>query len=159
MIFDELPDDIINNIYSKIIYSQKSELLDEIKKYGLIKEWLYYLYSCDKYILEELYTDLLVIDLCIKENKIPISVNIEQLSENSLDILNDYHNSIELINIMDDYDEENIIYIYISNIKNLIMKIDYYYIKKIIEPIIAYAKYNELTDIGYLTYEGVLIEE
>ena len=40
---EKLPDDIIDNIYSKVIFEQPKNLLDEIIKYGKNREYLYYL--------------------------------------------------------------------------------------------------------------------
>ena len=54
----ELPDDIIDKIYSKVIFEQPTNLLDEIIKYGENREYLYYLNKTDNDILLECLYDL-----------------------------------------------------------------------------------------------------
>lgn len=145
----ELPDDIIDIIYSKVIFKQPKNLLDQIIKFGQNREYLYYLYRSDNDILLECLYDLCVIFILIKEDITPCSCDPEQLSDSNI---------IELESIIDntyDYDcvfDPKIAY---AIIYNIIMNIDNYYVEKIIEPYISVIKFNELNDLGYLTYNGI----
>lgn len=145
----ELPDDIIDKIYSKVIYEQPKKLLDEIIKYGKNREYLYYLNKADNDIILECLYDLSVIYILIKSNITPYSCNPEQLSNKNL---------IELEKLINSTYDNNGIFdvIYAYNIiYNIIMNIDNYYSEKIIEPYISIIKLDELNNLGYLTYNGV----
>lgn len=145
----ELPDDIIDKIYSKVIYEQPKNLLDEIIKYGKNREYLYYLNKADNDIILECLYDLSVIYILIKSNITPYSCNPEQLSNKNL---------IELEKLINSTYDNNGIFdvIYAYNIiYNIIMNIDNYYSEKIIEPYISIIKLDELNNLGYLTYNGV----
>ena len=50
-LIEKFPDDIIDKIYSKVIFKQPKNLLNEIIKYGSIREYLYYLNKVDNDIL------------------------------------------------------------------------------------------------------------
>lgn len=145
----ELPDDIIDKIYSKVIFEQPKKLLDEIIKYGENREYLYYLNKVDNDILLECLYDLCVIYILIKSDMTPYSCDPEQLSDKNLieleNLINNTYNYYGIFNPKYAYD---IIY-------NIIMEIDYYYVEKVIEPHIAVIKLDELNNLGYLTYNGV----
>ena len=78
---EKLPDDIIDNIYSKVIFEQPKNLLNEIIKYGKNREYLYYLNKYDDDIIIECVYDLCIVYILIKSNITPCSCDSEQLSE------------------------------------------------------------------------------
>jgi len=146
---EKLPDDIIDNIYSKVIFEQPKNLLDEIIKYGKNREYLYYLNKADDDIIIECVYNLCVVYILIKSNITPCSCDSEQLSETNL---------IELEKLINEtYDYNGIFnskYAY-DIIYYIIMNIDDYYTEKIAEPLISIIKLDELDNLGYLTYSGV----
>mgnify|MGYP001247937812 CR=1 FL=1 len=164
-VFESLPDDILEMIYSKIIYKENSVLLEEIIKYGLIRSWLYYLHYCNIEELNKIIIDLAVISLLLDEKIEPISVNPEQLSTYSRDILNQIYIEIEELNLYidindnDDYDKVKI-HRLINIIKYYMMKIDIYYIEKIVEPIVlSIIDYELVHNNGKVTYKGLFYNE
>tara|TARA_B110000259_G_C14027843_1_gene405398 strand:+ start:4131 stop:4589 length:459 start_codon:yes stop_codon:yes gene_type:complete len=147
--FEELPDDIIDIIYSKIIYKKPKNLLDQIIKYGENREYLYYLDKLDTDLLYDCLYDIVIIHLLLYDNIVPSSCDPQQLNDD---------NCIKLDNIIFDmynkYDEFDVYKAY-NLIYKIIMNIDNYYVEKIIEPYISVIKFDELNNIGYLTYKGV----
>ena len=84
-----------------------------------------------------------------KENKTPYSCDPEQLSHNSLIQLDEiifsvYNNDMGLYDIYNAHD-----------IINIIMRIDDYYIEKIVQPVVATVINDEMDILGYTTYGGV----
>lgn len=164
-VFESLPDDILEIIYSKIIYKQNSFLLEEIIKYGLIRSWLYYLYYCEIEELNKIIIDLAVISLLLDEKNEPISVNPQQLSTYSRDILNQIYIEIEELNLyidLNDNDDNDTVKIHslLDIIKYFMMKIDIYYIEKIVEPIVSSIIHSELVNNnGKVTYKGLFYNE
>lgn len=146
---EELPDDIIENIYSKVIFEQPKNLLDEIIKYGKNREYLYYLNKADDNIILECLYDVCVVYILIKSNKTPYSCDKDQLSDTNLieleKLINETYDYYGIFNSKYAYD---IIYY-------IIMNIDDYYTEKIVEPLISTIKLDELDNLGYLTYNGV----
>ena len=65
---DEFPDDIIDIIYSKIVFKQPKNLLNEIIKYGENREYLYYLNRLDDDLLYDCLYDIVIIYLLICDN-------------------------------------------------------------------------------------------
>ena len=148
--FNNLPDDIIDIIYSKVVYSQPKNLLDEIEKYGKNREYLYYLKKIEDETLYQCLYDLSVVYLLLKENKTPYSCDPEQLSDISqieLDkILFSVYNTD--MGLYDSYNAHDIIYY-------MIMDKDDYYIEKIVQPVVASIINEEMDILGYTTYSGV----
>lgn len=148
--FNNLPDDIIDIVYSKVVYSQPKNLLDEIEKYGKNREYLYYLKKIEDETLYQCLHDLSVVYLLLKENKTPYSCDPEQLSDISqieLDkILFSVYNTD--MGLYDSYNAHDIIYY-------MIMDMDDYYIEKIVQPIVASIINDEMDILGYTTYSGV----
>jgi hypothetical protein len=148
--FNNLPDDIIDIIYSKVVYSQPKNLLDEIEKYGKNREYLYYLKKIEDETLYQCLYDLSVVYLLLKENKTPYSCDPEQLSDISqieLDkILFSVYNTD--MGLYDSYNAHDIIYY-------MIMDMDDYYIEKIVQPVVASIINEEMDILGYTTYSGV----
>ena len=148
--FNNLPDDIIDIIYSKVVYSQPKNLLDEIEKYGKNREYLYYLKKIEDETLYQCLHDLSVVYLLLKENKTPYSCDPEQLSDISqieLDkILFSVYNTD--MGLYDSYNANDIIYY-------MIMDMDDYYIEKIVQPVVASIINDEMDILGYTTYSGV----
>ena len=103
--FEILPDDIKDFVYSKIVYKQNTNLLEEIKKYGLIRSWLHYLKFIENEDLNYVIIDLAVIYLAIQEHIDPTSVNPTQLSPYSLELLDQYYVLIDDINIIKYYNK------------------------------------------------------
>lgn len=161
--FEILPDDIKNLVYSKIVYKQDANLLEEIKKYGLIRSWLHYLNFIENEDLNYVIIDLAVINLAVEEQIDPTSVNPTQLSLYSLELLDQYYGLIYDISIIkyhndsyrDDKIKKDLIYI----IKELMMKIDIYYIEKIIEPLVSELISKELDMLGEVTFNGIFYDE
>lgn len=161
--FEILPDDIKNLVYSKIVYKQDANLLEEIKKYGLIRSWLHYLNFIENEDLNYIIIDLAVIHLAVEEHIDPTSVNPTQLSLNSLELLDQYYGLIYDISIIkyhnnsyrDNKIKKDLIYI----IKELMIKIDIYYIEKIIEPFVSELISKELDMLGEVTYNGIFYDE
>ena len=161
--FEILPDDIKNLVYSKIVYKQDANLLEEIKKYGLIRSWLHYLNFIENEDLNYVIIDLAVIKLAVEEQIDPTSVNPTQLSLYSLELLDQYYGLIYDISIIkyhndsyrDDKIKKDLIYI----IKELMMKIDIYYIEKIIEPLVSELISKELDMLGEVTFNGIFYDE
>lgn len=148
--FNNLPDDIIDIVYSKVVYSQPKNLLDEIEKYGKNREYLYYLKKIEDETLYQCLQDLSVVYLLLKENKTPYSCDPEQLSDISqieLDkILFSVYNTD--MGLYDSYNANDIIYY-------MIMDMDDYYIEKIVQPVVASVINDEMDILGYTTYSGV----
>lgn len=148
--FNNLPDDIIDIVYSKVVYSQPKNLLDEIEKYGKNREYLYYLKKIEDETLYQCLYDLSVVYLLLKENKTPYSCDPEQLSDISqieLDkILFSVYNTD--MGLYDSYNAHDIIYY-------MIMDMDDYYIEKIVQPVVASVINDEMDILGYTTYSGV----
>lgn len=148
--FNNLPDDIIDIVYSKVVYSQPKNLLDEIEKYGKNREYLYYLKKIEDETLYQCLHDLSVVYLLLKENKTPYSCDPEQLSDISqieLDkILFSVYNTD--MGLYDSYNAHDIIYY-------MIMDMDDYYIEKIVQPVVASIINDEMDILGYTTYSGV----
>lgn len=148
--FNNLPDDIIDIVYSKVVYSQPKNLLDEIEKYGKNREYLYYLKKIEDETLYQCLYDLSVVYLLLKENKTPYSCDPEQLSDISqieLDkILFSVYNTD--MGLYDSYNANDIIYY-------MIMDMDDYYIEKIVQPVVATVINDEMDILGYTTYSGV----
>jgi|SaaInlV_125m_DNA_1040241.scaffolds.fasta_scaffold69807_2 hypothetical protein len=148
--FNNLPDDIIDIIYSKVVYSQPKNLLDEIEKYGKNREYLYYLKKIEDETLYQCLHDLSVVYLLLKEDKTPYSCDPEQLSDISqieLDkILFSVYNTD--MGLYDSYNANDIIYY-------MIMDMDDYYIEKIVQPVVASIINDEMDILGYTTYSGV----
>lgn len=148
--FNNLPDDIIDIVYSKVVYSQPKNLLDEIEKYGKNREYLYYLKKIEDETLYQCLYDLSVVYLLLKENKTPYSCDPEQLSDISqieLDkILFSVYNTD--MGLYDSYNAHDIIYY-------MIMDMDDYYIEKIVQPVVATVINDEMDILGYTTYSGV----
>lgn len=146
---EELPDDIIDTIYSKVTFEQPKNLLDEIIKYGKNREYLYYLNKADDDIILECLYDVCIVYILIKSNKTPYSCDRDQLSDTNLieleKLINETYDYYGIFNSKYAYD---IIYY-------IIMNIDDYYTEKIVEPHIAVIKLDELNNLGYLTYNGV----
>lgn len=165
MIFDSLPDDILNLIYSKIKYSQLNELQSEIIKYGEIREWLYYIRSINNInILEEILIDLIVVYLAITiDNIVPTSVDINQLSKSTLCIFDEYLLIIDYYNDLhdkgDEISKQKIYEIIKVSIKNMMLSIDSYYLQNILEPLIFEYKYKEINTIGFVTYNGLTFDD
>lgn len=161
--FEILPDDIKDLVYSKIVYKQNANLLEEIKKYGLIRSWLHYLHFIENEDLNYIIIDLAVIHIAIEDNIDPTSVDPTQLSSSSSLIYDQYCELIDDINIIkyynksyqDDKIKKDLIYI----IKDLMMKIDIYYIEKIIEPHVSELILKELDMIGDVTFNGIFYNE
>jgi len=149
--FEVLPDDIKDLIYSKIIYKQNSCLMEEIRKYGLIRSWLYYLKFIENENLSSMIIDLAVIYLALEEFTDPTSVDPRELSLHSFELLEQYYILIDDINIIKNnnvwYREDKIKKELINVIKFLMMKIDIYYIQKVIQPFLDDVIINELEDI------------
>ena len=103
--FEILPDDIKDLVYSKIVYKQNANLLEEIKKYALIRSWLHYLTFIENEDFNYVIIDLAVIHLAIEENIDPTSVNPTQLSSYSLKLLDQYYALIYEINIIKYYNK------------------------------------------------------
>ena len=143
-----LPDDIIDKIYSKVLYTQPKNLLNEIIKYGENRENIYYLNKLDDDMLYECLNDFLVISLLFEENKTPYSCDPEQLSDTSTIKLEKILNNIT-------YGEEFDISIAFKIIQNIIMNTDIYYTNNVLEPYISIIKNDEMMSLGYLTYNGV----
>ena len=148
--FDNLPDDIIDIVYSKVVYPQPKNLLEEIQKYGKNREYIYYLKKIEDDTLYQCLYDLCVVFLLLKENKTPYSCDPEQLSHNSLIQLDEiifsvYNNDMGLYDI---YNAHDIIYY-------IIMRMDDYYIEKIVQPVVATVINDEMDILGYTTYGGV----
>tara|TARA_Y100000385_G_C13097924_1_gene642557 strand:+ start:706 stop:1164 length:459 start_codon:yes stop_codon:yes gene_type:complete len=145
----KLPDDIIDKIYSKVIFKQPKNLLNEIIKYGSIREYLYYLNKVDNDILLETLYDISIIYILLNNDIIPSSCDMEQLStENMIVLENIINSSYDYHGIFDAKYAYDIIY-------DIMMNIDDYYIEKIIEHNISVIKFDELNSLGYLTYNGV----
>ena len=161
--FEILPDDIKDLVYTKIVYKQDANLLEEIKKYGLIRSWLYYLNFIENEDLNYVIIDLAVIHLAVEEHINPTSVNPTQLSPYSLELLDQYYGLIDDISIIkyhnksyqDNRIKKDLIYI----IKELMMKIDIYYIEKIIEPLVSELILKELDMLGEVTFNGIFYDE
>jgi len=161
--FEILPDDIKDLVYSKIVYKQNANLLEEIKKYGLIRSWLHYLHFIENEDLNYIIIDLAVIHLAIEENIDPTSVDPKQLSSYSLNLLDHYYGLIDDISVIkyhnklyrDDKIKKDLIYI----IKYLMIKIDIYYIEKIIEPHVSELISKELDMLGDVTFNGIFYNE
>jgi len=132
-IYELLPDDLLDYIYSKIIYKNNTKLLEDIKKFPLIKSWLYFIYNTSIYDITNILNDLVIEYIVLIEKK-----------ENNL-----YYNLNELLYIVNNFN----IYYYINNeniknnkikalkiIKNLMMDLEPKYIEYIVEPIIAHIK-------------------
>ena len=151
VIWDSLPDCILDKIYEKIYYPKPNNLLNEIEKYGEIREYLYYIRKIDDIdTFLELYYDLLVVYLSVDiDNKVPVSVDINNLSIDAINKFKYYCYDLETI---DDFETLN--YLLFKYIKNLLFLIDIYYIEKIIEPIVYSIKFEEIEKIGYITYTG-----
>ena len=148
-LIQKLPDDIIDKIYSKVVFEQPKNLLNEIIKYGSIREYIYYLNKADNDILLESLYDISVIYILLNNDIIPCSCDIEQLTNENMIILeNIINSSYDCDGIFDAKYAYDIIY-------DIMMNIDYYYIEKIIEPHISVIKFDELNNLGYLTYNGV----
>lgn len=148
-LIEKLPDDIIDKIYSTVVFEQPKNLLNEIIKYGSIREYLYYLNKADDDILLETLCDISVIYILFNDDIIPCSCDIAQLSTENIIILdNIINNSYDYQGIFDAKYAYDIIY-------DIMMNIDYYYIEKIIEPHISVIKLDELNNLGYLTYNGI----
>ena len=132
---EELPDDIIENIYSKVIFEQPKNLLDEIIKNGKNREYLYYLKKADDDIILECLYDLCVVYILIKSDKTPYSCDRDQLSDTNLieleKLINETYDYYGIFNSKYAYD---IIYY-------IIMNIDDYYTEKIVEPLIPTIKW------------------
>lgn len=126
MIFESLPDDIIDKIYSKIIYNYPEELLEEIKIYKnknkFIKKFNNIENIDDK--LDTFY-DILVIYYMQKENKVPTSVNSDELTSESMRKIAEIF-SIDMLYLekIDEY-LKKVIRKYVNNI-------DDYYLEKIL---------------------------
>lgn len=142
--FNNLPDDIIDIVYSKVVYPQPKNLLYEIKKYGKNREYLYYLKKIEDNILYQCLYDLCVIYLLLKENKTPYSCDPEQLSHNSLIELDEIIFSV----YNNDMGIHDMIYY-------IIMQMDDYYIEKIVQSVVASVINDEMDILGYTTYKGV----
>jgi len=161
--FEILPDDIKDFVYTKIVYKQDPNLLEEIRKYGLIRSWLHYLNFIENEDLNYVIIDLAVIRLAVEEHIDPTSVNPTQLSPYSLELLDQYYELIDEISIIkyynksyrDDKIKKDLIYI----IKELMMKIDIYYIEKIIEPLVSEVISKELDMLGEVTFNGIFYDE
>jgi len=149
--FELLPDDIKDLIYSKIIYKQNSCLMEEIRKYSLIRSWLYYLKFIENENLNYLIIDLAVIYLALQEFTDPTSVDPRELSLYSFQLLEEYYVLIDDINIIKNndvrYRENKIKKELINVIKILMMKIDIYYIQKVIQPFLDDVITKELEDL------------
>ena len=128
-IFDELPDCIIDKIYSNIVYPQNENLLKDIKKYGTIRLLLYYLKFISIDELNYILIDLAVVYLSFQENIIPISPSPFELSTNSLKKLDYYYLLVTDCNI----NKKKII----SSIKRLMLDVDLYYVERILSPYIS----------------------
>lgn len=161
MIFDSLPDDILDNIYSKIIFPQDLSLLKQILNFPLTKEWVYYLHFVQNEVLEELLIDIAVIYAHQCEN---ININYiydfenneyiidtEKLSEKSIIYLNDYYYIIDYIN-----ESNNLSIIEQKNeilkLINKFIKMDITNINSLIEPIINPIQLREIEYYGYKSY-------
>lgn len=148
-LIEKLPDDIIDKIYSTVVFEQPKNLLNEIIKYGRMREYLYYLNKTDDDILLETLYDISVIYILLNNDIIPCSSDITQLSAKNMIILdNIINNSYDYQGIFHAKYAYDIIY-------DIMMNIDDYYIEKIIEPHISIIKFDELNNLGYLTYNGV----
>ena len=146
---DEFPDDIIDIIYSKIVFKQPKNLLNEIIKYGENREYLYYLNRLDDDLLYECLYDIVIIYVLICDNIVPYSCDPDQLNNaNYIKLDKIIFGIYDENGIFDACKAYNIIYM-------IIMNIDNYYVEKIIEPYISVIKYDELNIIGYLTYNGI----
>tara|TARA_B100000795_G_C22805811_1_gene444818 strand:+ start:1256 stop:1675 length:420 start_codon:yes stop_codon:yes gene_type:complete len=136
MIYDNLPDDILDNCYSKIIYKQSINLLTQIRKYGIFKNYVSNLYICKIEDLHTITIDLAIVYECIKNNIEPTSCNPQQLDEKIIEPVNELeHNlfNIRYHSITDNnYKKKCIIHI----IKSYIMEIEDYYVYKILNQII-----------------------
>tara|TARA_B000000477_G_scaffold106553_1_gene97670 strand:+ start:1301 stop:1729 length:429 start_codon:yes stop_codon:yes gene_type:complete len=136
MIYDNLPDDILDKCYSKIIYKQSINLLSQIRKYGRFKNYISNLYICNIQDLHTITIDLAIVYECIKNNIEPTSCNPEQLDEKSIEPINELEQNLFDIRyhyITDNnYKKKSIINI----IKSYIMEIEDYYVYKILNPII-----------------------
>lgn len=126
MIFELLPDDIIDKIYSKIIYNYPEELLEEIKTYKkknkFIKKFNNIENIDDKL---DIFYDILVIYYMQKENKIPTSVNSDELtSESMIKIAEIFSIDMSSLEKIDEY-LKKVIRKYVNNIDN-------YYLEKIL---------------------------
>tara|TARA_B110001452_G_C15106999_1_gene385914 strand:+ start:178 stop:690 length:513 start_codon:yes stop_codon:yes gene_type:complete len=161
--FEILPDDIKDLVYSKIVYKQQDNLLEEIKKYGLIRSWLHYLNFIENEDLNYIIIDLAIIKLAIEEFIDPTSVNPTQLSAYSLELLDQYYVIIDDINIKKYnnmwYREDKIKKELIFLIKHLMMKIDVYYIEKVINHLISDVISKELDMLEEFTYNGIFYNE
>jgi hypothetical protein len=126
MIFELLPDDIIDKIYSKIIYNYPEELLEEIKTYKkknkFIKKFNNIENIDDKL---DIFYDILVIYYMQKENKIPTSVNSDELTSESMrKIAEIFSIDMSYLEKIDEY-LKKVIRKYVNNIDN-------YYLEKIL---------------------------
>lgn len=126
MIFELLPDDIIDKIYSKIIYNYPEELLEEIKTYKkknkFIKKFNNKENIDDKL---DIFYDILVIYYMQKENKVPTSVNSDELtSESMIKIAEIFSIDMSSLEKIDEY-LKKVIRKYVNNIDN-------YYLEKIL---------------------------
>lgn len=150
IIWDSLPDCILDKIYENIYYPKPEFFLNEIEKYGEIREYLYYIRRIDDVdSFLELYYDLLVVYLSIEiDNKVPISVHTNNLSIDALEKFKYYCYYLETI------DDAEINYVLFYYIKKLLFVIDSCYFKEIIEPIVYSVKFEEIERIGYITYNG-----
>jgi hypothetical protein len=150
VIWDYLPDCLLENIYSKIYYPKSSDLLNEIKKYGEIREYIYYIRKIDETdSFLELYYDLLVVYLSNEiDKKEPVSVDINNLSIDAIKVFKEYADDLKNIN------EEYIDHTLFTYIASLLCKIDTYYLEKIVDPIIYSIKEDEIYRLGYTTYMG-----
>ncbi len=150
VIWDSLPDCLLENIYSKIYYPKPSDLLNEIKKYGEIREYIYYIRKIDDTdSFLELYYDLLVVYLSNEiDKKEPVSVDINNLSIDAIKVFKEYADDLKYIS------DEEIDYKLFTYIAFLLCKIDTYYLEKIIDPIIYSIKEDEIYRLGYTTYMG-----
>jgi len=150
VIWDSLPDCLLENIYSKIYYPKPSDLLNEIKKYGEIREYIYYIRKIDDTdSFLELYYDLLVVYLSNEiDKKEPVSVDINNLSIDAIKVFKEYADDLKYIS------DEEIDYTLFTYIAFLLCKIDSYYLEKIVDPIIYSIKEDEIYRLGHTTYMG-----
>tara|TARA_B110000459_G_scaffold150977_1_gene164666 strand:+ start:229 stop:627 length:399 start_codon:yes stop_codon:yes gene_type:complete len=101
----KLPDDIVEYIYTKVIYNQPKDLLDHIKYRYKIKKYISILRNVnisDKYVI--LYDILIVYYSVIDSDLRYVKYNNRNIPENIInDIVNDINSAKKIIKICIDY--------------------------------------------------------
>ncbi len=135
---DILNDDMIDLIYSKIIYEQPSELLEQIRNYYIIK-------NIEPFLIK--YWDIWAINFEYYYKNIIWEFNEENplyyiFKINEQIILSDYYNEIKMISVKIEIRERNIL---INNyIKNYISKLSNIKVNKLINYL---KRFNNKLDI------------